>query len=644
MSSICGIFYRDDRPVAAPEIDGMVASMAYWRPDKIDAWHEGAVAFGHLALWSTPEAVGEACPFREAASGVVVTADARIDNRAELIATLGLGDRPAGGIGDTELIARSYLKWGDACVEHLIGDFAFALWDPRRRRIFCARDPMGVRSLHYFADARGFAFSTEIKALLTLPAVPRDEDPLRWAMFVAGHYFGDSTRFRAIRVLRPAHTLAVDAGQLATRRYWRLDPAREIRLRTDDDYVAAFEEILQRAVDARLRSTGRVGCMLSGGLDATTLLGVAQRSRAIPPANLTAYTWALREGDDNRIPDERAYVDAFLRAHPVDHEYLVLNSHRVFEDDVEFEHFQDGPTLNFQHCAMRDTFGRAREKNVRALLLGEGGDETASYGAPDYFLHLLLRLDLGGVRREVRAWAAQGATSEWQVFKSHVVRPLVRRDVLRSPFLAQKYYREYLANFRDPQGNGLPITADVIRRSGLLAAYEGTRPPFGPAWRAPIRCNQIDGLTGQDTYAHVANSWNVGALYGIECRFPYLDRRVVEFCVGVPAEQHRRDNWGRLLLRRCADRCIPAKIARRRDKSSTWPDLLRGIAHNEAALTAEFARWAVHPRVTAYLDVARLRSDLAKITELARTGATTGRPRVGMFCRALAVGKFLARG
>lgn len=617
--------------------------MSAWTPDSIVRWRQGEAALGHLALWTTPEAVGEICPYCESNSGIVVTADARIDNRDDLIAKLGLKDRPAGEIGDSELIALSYLKWGDDCVTHLIGDFAFGLWDPKRRRFFCARDPMGIRSLYYFADARCFLFGTEIKAVAAMPMVPKDEDPKRFALFVVGHYIGDSTRFRAIRLLRPAHTLVVDKERVESRCYWRLDPAKEIRFRRDDDYVDAFGEIFQRAVDARLRSTGRIGCMLSGGLDATTMLGFAMRSRSIRPDQITAYTWALREGDDWRVPDERPFVDAFLSENPIDHEYLVLNSHRIFEDDPEFEHLQDGPILSFQHCGMRDTLARAREKNIKALLLGEGGDETASYGAPDYLKALLLKFDLCGIRREVRAWAEQEPASEWQIWKSYFFRPLVRRDIFRSPFQAQKAYWEYHTSFKNPEGPGFLLTPEIVRSAGLLDEYERTRPRLGWAWRSPVRCNQIDALTGQDTQAHVAASWSCAALFGIECRFPYLDRRVVEFCVGVPPEQHRHSNWGRLLLRRSADRRIPAKIARRRDKSSTWPDIVRGISQNEDMLSARFTRWAVNPRITAYLDIPKMQNELRNMVGIARTGVMHARPLLGMFCRAVSLGIFLER-
>src|SRR5262245_29134637 len=151
----------------------MVGALAHWVPDCTGTWCNHAVGFGHLALWTTPEAAAEPCPFVQPRSGIVVVADARIDNRDDLIAALGLA-QTADHVGDHELIARAYEKWGEECVAQLVGDFAFALWDPRRRRLLCARDPMGIRPLYYFADERRFVFGTEIKAILSQPHIPTD--------------------------------------------------------------------------------------------------------------------------------------------------------------------------------------------------------------------------------------------------------------------------------------------------------------------------------------------------------------------------------------------------------------------------------------------------------------------------------------
>ncbi|HVU32716.1 MAG TPA: asparagine synthetase B, partial [Opitutaceae bacterium] len=147
------------------EVGQMVDMLAHWGPDATGVWAAGAIGLGHLALWTTPEAPLERAPYRLEEADIVLTADARIDNRDELRRDLDLAAHPIGSIADAELIVRSYEKWGTDCVDRLVGDFAFALWDGRKRRLFCARDPLGVRPFFYHLDQRRFLFASQIKAI-----------------------------------------------------------------------------------------------------------------------------------------------------------------------------------------------------------------------------------------------------------------------------------------------------------------------------------------------------------------------------------------------------------------------------------------------------------------------------------------------
>ena len=174
MSAVVGIFYLDERPVAASELNEMLESLAHRGPDGSGAWREGATGLGHRMLWTTPESLHERLPLADQTGKLAITADARIDNRQELIHLLGVADRPAEPISDSQLILAAYEKWGEQCVERLLGDFAFAIWDGRRQSLFCARDPLGVKHFYYYySPGRAFVFASELKALLRLPFVPR---------------------------------------------------------------------------------------------------------------------------------------------------------------------------------------------------------------------------------------------------------------------------------------------------------------------------------------------------------------------------------------------------------------------------------------------------------------------------------------
>lgn len=644
MSSICGIFYRDGRPVAADELDAMVDVLAHWGPDRSGTWREHQVGLGHLALCTTPEAVTEICPRVEPVAGLAVTGDVRLDNREELLRDLRLTDEAAARtVGDVELIASAYEKWGEECVTHFVGDFAFVVWDRKNRQLFCARDPMGIRPFYYFVDDRRFLFGTEIKAILTHPGISRELNPLRFALFViGGHFEASHTQFKAVLALEPATSLTLTALGLRLHRYWRLDPRREIHFARDGDYVEAFEEIFQRAVDARLRTTTRVGCMLSGGLDATTMLGFARRSRSPAAAALRAYTWALRVGDDWTERDEREYVDCFLREYPLEHHYIIPDSSQIFADRPAIRHLHDGPNWDVMSFATEPMFARAKADGTRVLLFGNGGDETASLFAHDHINALLFTGRWITLAREVQAEARALSVPASRYARSYLARPLLKDGRWRTPFYYQ-FTHDFFVQKTIPSSAFASALAPGLAESLHLAEYlQSRRPVMSGAWRHPVRASQIAGLTATNAFANwAALKWNNAVLHHVEGRYPFLDRRVIEFCTALPPAQHRQGGCSRRLLRRAAAPRIPAKIAWRRDKTLTIPDLARGILCSEARLRLTFERWRTIPAITALLDVSGLQSSLESQVVQSRQRHSATAIDTGAFCRAVLLGSYL---
>jgi asparagine synthase (glutamine-hydrolysing) len=185
MSGIVGICYLDGRPVESLQLDRMLASIAHRGQDGSAVWRAGSVGLGHCMLWTTPESLHEKLPLESESGDLVTTADARIDNREELITALSINHYLDQVITDSQLILNAYEKWGEACPAHLIGDYAFAIWDGQERTLFCARDHIGARPFYYYKSERIFIFASEIKALLTNELVPRRLNELRVADHLA---------------------------------------------------------------------------------------------------------------------------------------------------------------------------------------------------------------------------------------------------------------------------------------------------------------------------------------------------------------------------------------------------------------------------------------------------------------------------
>ncbi|MEO0970581.1 MAG: asparagine synthetase B, partial [Cyanobacteria bacterium J06639_18] len=187
MSGIAGIKYLDNSLLHRADLVLMLDTLAHRGPDGADIWVDGNIGLGHRMLWTTPESLIEKQPLVDRVRNLAIAADARIDNREELISQLSLdnspSDRPLNQninqnnsclktVTDSQLILEAYKKWGEDCLEYLVGDFAFAIWDGCKQTLFCARDHFGVKPFYYYQSDQVFIFASEIKALLCLPQVP----------------------------------------------------------------------------------------------------------------------------------------------------------------------------------------------------------------------------------------------------------------------------------------------------------------------------------------------------------------------------------------------------------------------------------------------------------------------------------------
>ena len=308
MSGIVGILHRSGRPVDRSDLRRMNARLAHRGPDRSGEWSSGPAGLGHTLLTSTPEARHETLPLRLDGSELAITADARLDNREELLRDLEVPSPARREITDAELILRAYETWGTDCPRRLLGDFAFAVWDGRNRRMFAARDPFGVRPFYYHSSPDLFAFASEAPALLALDRVPKTLDETRIAdSLLPGLEAADKTRtfYREIRRLPPASILIADGDRTRISSYWRLDPEREIRCPHDVDYVEEFRFYFRRSVQCRLRAVSPPGSMLSGGLDSSAIVGVAGRLLAREGRG-PLHTFSIKLPGDPRCAETRA--------------------------------------------------------------------------------------------------------------------------------------------------------------------------------------------------------------------------------------------------------------------------------------------------------------------------------------------------
>ncbi|CAM3260001.1 lasso peptide isopeptide bond-forming cyclase [Rhodothermus bifroesti] len=608
MSAIFGLIHFDEQPVDTETLQPAWDLLRHRGPDGHNRWQDGSVLLAHWRFCTTPESLHEQQPLVAPEGNLVLVADARIDNREELLKTLGLHARAERvPITDAELILAAYQRWGTECPDRLIGDFAFAIWDRLARRLFAARDGMGVRPFYYLYDGRRFAFCTLLPALRQLPGVPQEIDEEMILRFLAQQIDSEKERtfYAALRRLPGGHALQVDKQGLQIWQHWQPN-FEELRLGTEEAYAEAFRATFEEAVRCRLRSRSPVGSQLSGGLDSSSVSCMAAFLLRDQP--LHTYSAIFPDLPEAQRPamDERAYVEAVHRRYPniaphffrpefesplvaletiLDYygqPFFASNYHflwgftqlaqrdgvRVMLDGVDGDSvvlhawerltwlFQDGQWATFKQEA--DAFAAHLGKPSAAIARQFAGPALTTWGRQHQWLRLYK-----AVRWLKQAYGLPAS----ELLRIHGLWPHVPKPVFR--------------RWQQWRGRQQPVDAPVLsprlaawmRRNGAAAA-SGQSSPAAAHWQ---------GLTRGLWQWVLEFSDALNGLQGIEERMPFFDRRLIELSLRIPIEMKFRQGWPRYVLRRALEGILPPEVQWRASKSNIGFGFHQGLLRYEHA-------------------------------------------------------------
>jgi asparagine synthase (glutamine-hydrolysing) len=596
MSTLVGLYYRDGREAAPDALAAMLDGVAHRVADVTGAWSAGSVGLGQRVLRTTRESLNETLPLWDSRASLTLAADARLDNREELFNELCFAGRPAEDVGDGELLLAAYERWGEDCPAKLLGDFAFAIWDGRRRRLFCARDHFGVRQLYYHCAPRLFACATEIKALFRLAEVPRRLNEARIADYLLSLFEDKSaTLYADVHALPPAHSLTVDRDGLRLREYWKLDPEREVKYGSDGEYAEAYLEIFREAVRCRMRSAGSVGSALSGGLDSSAITCVARDIAAAEGRGPLHTFSAIYDGVSEC--DERLYMDAVISRGGFTPHFVRPAARGPLTDWEKGLADFDEPPWNPQMALHWAVYAAARRERVCVLLDGFGGDFVVSYGV-GRIADLARRGRWLAALGETSAIARRGGSPFTRVLWRHAMLPLLPASLRR--LRNRLRGGEELAAFRP-----VPLREEFVRRIGLRERIRSS--DAGPGRRVPSARRRHYESISSGTYPFSLGVVDrITAMFGVERRQPFTDRRLIEFCLALPSEQKLRDGWARYVARRALADVLPAEVQWRRGKSDYSTNFHRGLTTRDRGVLAELILDSPG-RLVEYVDVARLR-------------------------------------
>jgi len=562
MSVQFGRWNFDSVPPSPGYLEKASSLLAPYEPDGGDSYSAAGVDILYRAFHTTKESRREKQP-HAATSGVVVTWDGRLDNREELIRQLsdGLSTEST----DVAIVAAAYEKWSTDCFAKLIGDWAFSIWNRRDRALILAKDFVGTRHLYYAIEKDQVTWSSILDPLVLLAGKQfalEEEYIAGWlAFFPATHL----TPYVGIRSVSPASFVRISSGRQTVHKYWDFDPRKKIRYHSDTEYEEHFRTVFAESVKRRLRSDSPILAELSGGMDSSSIVCMADKIMeegfaGTPRLDTVSYY-------DDREPNwnERPYFTKVEEKRGRTGCHIDVGSEDAFQFQFSNDHFAATPaSLPCHNEASRQFAACMLSGKNRVVLSGIGGDEFTG-GVPTpipELADLLARGRLGALTHQLKVWALDKRKPWFHLLFE----------------LARGFAPPALVGVSKHRPTTPWLTSRFAQRNrAALRGYESRWKALGPLPSFQGCGDTLDGLRRQIASAVLVSRPRY------EMRYPYLDRNLLEFIYAVPREQLVRPGQRRSLMRRALVGMVPSEVLNRRRKAFV-------VRRPTETLLAEWAR------------------------------------------------------
>lgn len=573
MSVVLGKLSLRGEAIDQAELSTMLSQSNHFNADAEGLWKDEMCGLGHLKIINTPESVHERLPYYSSNFQLAITADARLDNRNELLTDLRINDST---ISDSQLILLAYKKYQESCVDKFVGAFAFAIWDQQKQKLFCARDHLGLASFFYYHDENFFAFASEKKGLLALKKLDKsiNHDFLINQLTISPQKYED-TFYKHIHRLTPAHTLSIDLeGHLHFARYWDLDSQKTISFNNQQDYIDGFLEKLNLAISSQLRTIKEVGVELSGGLDSSGLAALAHQQLSAHKKRLHCYSMIMpREqvgkvypySKDSGRQDEWPAINDLCDFIGIPEELRFPIITDINPDESYLEELDRG--LDFKD-GVDDYYGprypilkrQAQQHGVGVIFAGFGGDELATAHCRGYYLEYFERKEYANFIKAAKpkypwlSWGYLLGLEQLYDWKPEIAQKLDRLVFPQHYKRSKQFY----------QKRGF-LSEDILKehpelRERILQQDESER-----FWT--LKEYQKKHVLRSYTYLTIESLTASARAYKMDMRFPLLDIGVLEYVLALPVEQKHDGVNGRLLFRRAMEGILPSDLIWRKKQA-----------------------------------------------------------------------------
>ena len=554
MSAIAGIYHLNKESISMDHSTLMMKAFAKFPSDNIELFHQENIFLGCHAQWITPESIGESLPYCNYNSQLTITADVIIDNRSELFNKLQIDYEDRSTISDSRLILLAYQKWGEEITSHLVGDYAFIIWDAKKQVLFGARDFSGSRTLYFYHNHQKFVFSTTISSILQLPFVDKKLNEQWVAEFLAiPDMFNTvsltSTVYKGIQQVPPSHTIKVSKGGVKLSRFHAFDFNKKTNYKSNTEYEEAFKELYSKTINEQIRTTSNVGAHLSGGLDSGSIVSFA--ANRLKSENKPLYTFSYIPADGfndwtprGRVADERPFIQSTVEhvGNVRDH-YLKFNDRNPLTVIDDWLETIEMPYKFFENSYwMSGIYEEANRSKVSLLLNGAKGNYTVSWGAAfDYYAVLFKKLKWIHLYNEIQSY--------------HLYRGMGRKRIIER-VINKAIRKSSNINYSFPS----VINPTLAKQTKVLEILEQNRidstgSSISNTYEA--RNNQFNKLY-QRGNGHTLTNFSLK--YKLWNRDPTNDLRIVRFCLSLPDSQFVQKGIDRSLIRNLQKVCCPIKL------------------------------------------------------------------------------------
>ncbi|WP_216829027.1 asparagine synthase-related protein [Alkalihalobacterium elongatum] len=566
MSAITGVIHFNKQPINKIHRDSLLEIYSQYIFDDIGFWFKENVFLSCHAQWITPESIGEKQPYYDYVRQLVITSDAIIDNREELFSKLQIHSNQQKYISDSQLILLAYEKWGEEIPQYLLGDFAFMIWDEKKQKLFGARDFSGARTLYFYKNDTTFVFSTTIKPLFSLPYIEKkiNEEWLAEFLVIPSMVEAvdmNSTVYKSIKQLPPSHTISVVDGKVTINKYNLIDFNNKLHLKSNQEYEEAFREVFEKAVTSRLRTYGKVGAQLSGGLDSGSVVSFAANALKKENKRLNTYSFIPRGDFEDWTPnyfitDERPFIKETVDyVGNISDQYMNFAEKSPFGEINDFLELLEMPYKFFENSFwLKGINEKAQEQGIKILLNGARGNHSISFGSwnltINHYASLLKRLKWIQLYNELNLYCKNYRTGK------SVILPVVAKRAFPYMYQSSKTNTEL-----DYSSSSIIISPELAKKTNVfekLKAYEVDITGYTTEDEFDFRKKHFEQLYSWNKTGTVTTKLSLR--YSLWDRDPTNDIRVIRFCLAIPNEQYVQGGMERSLVRRAMENYLPNKV------------------------------------------------------------------------------------